>query len=251
MTRFSTETPQQDVLAHMDGMSKLIIAALNTAMTETKRQFHALGTPLVSGKPYDKSYFSHTVRYVAKRSLDENGLQTRIEEETEAGYRLGQAANTGIVLEIPNIFARVLKSPLDEDLPPAGSESRADFYEQRQYSIPFPPLAGEAVQEHEADDVERDHAFHLVYAWDVSADLARVYLKLVFPNDRRGKHQWQHIFSAAEMGGTGSAATNGPGLPNSPTLIATTAAAANTDLDLSPREDEQKKQVKSGATKRA
>jgi hypothetical protein len=245
MSRFSTTTPKDEVLAHMDGISKSVVRALNAALEETKEAWHGLGTPLVAGKPYDKSYFSHTMRYIAKRALDESGLQTRIEEETEVAYRLGQAANTGIVLEIPMIYARVLKSPLDEDLPPAGSESRADFYEQRQYTIQFPPFVGEAVVA-VTEESEPEKAFHLVYAWDISADLKRVFLKLVCPKDRSGKHEWQHVFpSGAEGSGAVAQLVSNPP-PNTPIPLAAAAAVANTDLEITPREDDQK-QVKRNA----
>ena len=147
MTQFSPKTSKKEVLSHLDPVSKVLVAALNTALVETKRVFHSLGRPLKTDKPSDKSYFSHTMRFVAKRALEESGLQARVEEEQENSmYQLGQAANTGIVLQLPGIVARVLKSPIDEDLPPAGSESRAEYYEQRQYRILFPPLDGEAVE---------------------------------------------------------------------------------------------------------
>jgi hypothetical protein len=249
MTRLSPNTPKDEVLKLLDSVSNAIVGALKTALKETKRQFHSLGTPLDPEKPYDKSYFSHTMRYIAKRALNESGLQARIEEEAEAGYEVGQAANTGIILQIPSVVARLLKCPLDEDLPRPGSESRAEFYEQRQYRLPFPPLEGEiAVEEGEDNKV-----LHLVYAWDVDPTLERAVLKLVCPNERSGKYQWQHIFTAAEMGGVGD--TNVP-VPTSPllplqTLIAAAAAAANTDLDLSPKTEETKERVNPGAAKRA
>ena len=118
----------------------------------------------------------------------------RIEDEAEAGYQVGQAANTGIVLGVHwGIFARVLKSPLDEELPPAGSEARAEFYEQRQYKLPFPPLEGEAQQPIEVEEAADDNkALHLVYAWDVSPGLDRIYLKLACPKARSGECRWQH-----------------------------------------------------------
>jgi len=251
MIAFSPESPKEDVLTHLDSTSKAIVDALKLALTETKQHFHSLGTPLNHEKLFDKSYFSHTMRYIAKRALGERGLQVRIEEEAEAEYQVGQAANTGIVLEVPGIFARVLKSPLDEELPPAGSEARAEFYEQRQYKLPFPPLEGEAPQPVEAEAaVEDSKALHLVYAWDVSPGLDRIYLKLACPKARSGECRWQHIFPDSGMLGTGSVAPVTP--PTTPAPIAAAASAANTNLDISPKTDEgNKEKVKQGAAKRA
>jgi len=250
MTRLSPNTPKGEVLKHLDSVTNATIGALKTALKETRHQFHSLGTPLNPEKPYDKSYFSHTMRYIAKRALNESGLQARIEEEAEAEYEVGQAANTGIILQIPSVVARLLKCPLDEDLPRPGSESRAEFYEQRQYRLPFPPLEGEITVVEKPED---SNVLHLVYAWDVDPILEKVVLKLVCPNERSGKYQWQHIFTAEEMGGIGSANIPAPTSPLAPpqTPIAAAAAAANTDLDLSPKTEETKKQVNSGAAKRA
>jgi hypothetical protein len=257
MTRFSPSTPKEDVLSHLDPVSKTLILALNIALVETTRVFHSLGRPLKTDRPSDKSYFSHTMRFVAKRALEESGLQARVEEEQECSfYELGQAANTGIVIQLPGIVARVLKSPIDEDLPPAGSESRAEYYEQRQYRIMFPPLDDDAAEVAIVDDESKpENAFHLVYAWDISHDLERLYVKLVCPIDRTGKYAWQHIFSVEEMGSTGSTIPYTPSNPPSPSSLAAAAAAANTDLDLSPKtaatQEEKKEQVKPGVAKRA
>jgi hypothetical protein len=246
MTPFTPDSPRETVLKHMESTSQAITDALHLALEETKRQFHSLGTPLQSGKPYDKSYFSHTMRYVAKRSLEERGLQVRVEDDAETGYQLGQAANTGIVLEQPGIFARVLKSPLDEELPPAGSEARAEFYEQKQYSLPFPPPEGEAIKA--ASVMEEEKALHLVYAWDVSAGLDRIYLKLACPRARSGECFWQHIFPDSDMlGSVGAPTTTPPTMPP----IAAAASVANTDLDISPKTDNNQEQEKRSAAKRA
>jgi hypothetical protein len=242
----------------MASVSKPVVAALNTALGETKRTFHSLGKPLNPEKPYDKSYFSHTMRFIAKRALDESGLQARIEDEQDdPGYSLGQAANTGIVLRLPGIVARVLKSPIDEDLPPAGSESRASYYEQRQYKILFPPFEGESAEvvDVETTDTEPDNAFHLVYAWDICPDLKKVYLKLVCPIDRTGKYEWQHIFSEEELTVAVSTVEPSSNPSSAPASLAAASAAANTDLDLSTKtasdQDEKKERVKSGVAKRA
>lgn len=251
MMSFSPESSQADVINHLDSTSKAIVDALNLALAETKRHFHSLGTPLDPEKPFDKSYFSHTMRYVTKRTLEERGLQVRIEDESEAGYQIGQAANTGIVLEVPGIFARVLKSPLDEELPPAGSETRADFYEQKQYKLPFPPMDGEVPQAQKAEsETEDSKVLHLVYAWDVSPALERIFLKLACPKARSGQCHWQHIFPDSEAQGTGAVSPST--LPHSPAPIAAAASAANTNLDISPKTDEgNKEKVKQGAAKRA
>jgi hypothetical protein len=250
MMPLSPESLKDDVLTHLDSTSKAIVDALNLALKETKQHFHSLGTPLDAEKLFDKSYFSHTMRYIAKRALGERGLQVRIEDEAEAGYQIGQAANTGIVLEVPGIFARVLKSPLDEELPPAGSEARAEFYEQKQYKLPFPPLEGEASQPARAEsETEDSKALHLVYAWDVSPGLDRIFLKLACPKARSGECRWQHIFPDGEMQATGVAS---PVTPVAPPPIAAAASAANTNLDISPKTDEgNKEKVKQGAAKRA
>ena len=186
------------------------------------------------------------MRYVTRRSLDEQGMQTRVEDETENPYQLGQAPNTGIFLQAPGIYARLLKAPLDEDLPRAGSDSRIEFYEQRQYKLPFPDF------DRNVDTPEPDNAFHLVYAWDVDPEFTRVYLKLVCPNHRSGKHEWQHIFPAIEIRGSESGTGVGAPPVGPQTSIATMAAQADTDLDLSLRKDGKKEQVKQGAvSKRA
>ncbi len=250
MTLLTPDSPKEDVLSYLDSSSNAIIAALTLALEETKRIFHSLGTPLDPEEPYDKSYFSHTMRYIARRELREHGVQVLIEDEAEAGYQVGQAANTGIVLEIPGVFARVLKSPLDEELPPAGSEARAYFYEQRQYTLPFPPLEGEVSLASEAEEIEDSNALHLVYAWDVNPSLEYVLLKLACPRARSGECHWQHIFPDRKTGGSGGSPVWTP--PTTPTPIATAAAAANTNLDISPKTNEDdKKQVKPGAAKRA
>lgn len=239
MTRFSTITPKDEVLQHMEPVTLAICEALRDALKETKRCFHALGTPLISDKPCDKSYFSHTMRYVTRRGLDEKGMQTRVEEEVENSYQLGQAPNTGIFLQAPGIYARLLKAPLNEDLPRAGSDSRIEFYEQRQFKLPFPDF------DEKVDLPEPDNAFHLVYAWDVDPELTRVYLKLVCPNHRNGKHEWQQVFPAIELDksdhGTSAVAQH------TQASIAAMAAQADTDLDLSPRKNEKQEQVKQGA----
>jgi hypothetical protein len=194
------------------------------------------------------------MRYVAKWALNDIGLQARIEEEDEVEYQLGQAANTGIVLQLPGIFARVLKSPLHEDLPPAGSKSRADFYEQRQYSIPFPLLEGEEPKATREEEAEIENALHLVYAWDISFDLKTIGLKLVCPNERSGKHRWQHFLPEAQMRSVGDESFDESLVLSAPstTPIAIAAAAANTDLDLSPRAaTETREQVKPSAAKLA
>lgn len=248
MTRFSTQTPKEQVLLRMEPVTQAICGALGTALKETKRSFHGLGTPLLAEKPCDKSFFSHTMRYITRRSLDEQGMQTRVEDDTENPYQLGQAPNTGIFLQAPGIFARLLKAPLDEDLPRAGSDSRIEFYEQRQYKLPFPDFDGKV-------DIipEPDNAFHLVYAWDVDPEFTRVYLKLVCPNHRSGKHEWQHIFPAIEIRGSESGSgVDAPQQIGSQTSIASMAAQADTDLDLSPRKSDKKEQVKQVAvSKRA
>jgi hypothetical protein len=255
MTLFSPETPKNEVLGYLDSTSCAIIRALKAALIETKRSLHSLGTPIDVSKGYDKSIFSHLMRYVAKRALNDIGLQARIEEDNEVEYQLGQAANTGIILQLPGIYARVIKSPLLEDLPPAGSWSRAKFYEQRQYSIPFPLIESEAAEvKYDEREAEIEKALHLVYAWDIGLDLETIGLKLVCPNERSGKHRWQHFFPEAQM--KNAEETNvGQDLaiiPASKTPIAIAAAAANTDLDLSPRaEVEITEQVKPDAAKRA
>ena len=251
MIPFTPDSPQQDILTYLESTNNAVIDAFKSALSETKQLFHSLGTPLNPGRLYDKSYFSHTMRYIAKRSLEERGLRVRIEEEAEAGFQVGQAANTGIALEIPGIFARVLKSPLDEELRPAGSEARADFYEQRQYRLPFPPLEGEESQTSEVDaKAEESKLLNLVYAWDASQDLERIHLKLACPRSRSGECLWQHVFPDIE--GTGSVPRSISVSPNPATLIATAASLANTNLDISPKTGENNgEQVKQGATKRA
>ena len=245
MTRFSTQTPKEQVLTHMEPVTLAISDSLGVALRETKRCFHVLGTPLVAEKPCDKSYFSHTMRYVAKRSLDEKGMQTRVEDEAENPYQLGQAPNTGIFLQASGIYARLLKAPLDEDLPRAGSDSRVEFYEQRQYKLPFPDFDGKV------DIPEPDNAFHLVYAWDVDPEFTKVYLKLVCPNHRSGKHEWQHIFPAIDIGKSEAGSRDGAAKVGPQTSIAAMAAQADTDLDLSPRKNDKKEQVKGAVSKRA
>ena len=69
MIAFSPESPKEDVLTHLGSTRKAIVDALKLALTETKQHFHSLGTPLDPEKMFDKSYFSHTMRYVAKRAL--------------------------------------------------------------------------------------------------------------------------------------------------------------------------------------
>lgn len=239
MTCFSPQTPVEEVLQHMQLVTTAITESLATALKETKRCFHALGTPLRSDKPCDKSYFSHTMRYVTKRGLDEKGLQVHVEEDIEHPYQLGQAPNTGIFLQAPGIYARLLKAPLNEDLPRAGSDSRIEFYEQRQYQLPFPDAEGRV------EESEPNNAFHLVYAWDVDPEFTKVYLKLVCPNHRSGKHQWQYVFPSIEIGEDVFVAEQ-PG-----SSLAAMAAAADTDLQLSLRKTEKEQVVQGAVSKRA
>jgi hypothetical protein len=187
------------------------------------------------------------MRYIAKRTLAERGLQVRIEDETEAGYQVGQAANTGIILEIPGIYARVLKSPLDEELPPAETDARAEFYEQRQYELPFPPLEGGISWDKEVEaEAKESKLLHLVYAWDVSQDVERIHLKLAFPISRSGECRWQYIFPDDAL------SIPIPTPPTNPAPITAAMSVANTDLDITPKTNEyNREQVKQGAAKRA
>jgi hypothetical protein len=138
--------------------------------------------------------------------------------------------------------------------PPAGSKSRAEFYEQRQYSIPFPLLEGEEPKATREEEAEIENALHLVYAWDISFDLKTIGLKLVCPNERSGKHRWQHFFPEAQMRSVGDESFDESLVLSAPSTapIAIAAAAANTDLDLSPRAaTETREQVKPSAAKLA
>jgi hypothetical protein len=233
MSLFTTNSPKSEILQHLDPVTKKIRSAMEAALIEACRLHHQHGWPLEAGKKYDRQYFSYTVRMIAKRNLADFGVEAEIENEPP-DFKVESVSLGGLVLRKPGFNIRILRPDANLDLPRAASESRAEFYEQKQISFAF------------VEEEPPSEELNIVYLWDVNHDFTKLSWQVALPMNRFGECYWKvSLDEPAE--GTGAVAKGGDSTPPSRPPLAAVAALANSDLDYKPKtevEEEKKTEAR-------
>jgi hypothetical protein len=229
MSQFTTSSSKEEILAYLQPVSRKIRDAMDRALPEARQAHHTLGLPLEAGRPYDPHYFAYTMRVIAKRNLQEFGVEAEIEnDESAVNVQVESAALGGLLLRVPGFVIRVLKPDTNLDLPKPASESRALFYDQ-QLTLPFPDVQ-------EASD-DRPKEIGIVYLWDASYDFTRLTWQIAMPMNRNGDCFWK-VFLDEEISDFGPSITGSVSTPQTRPPLASIAALVNSDLDYSPRTSE-------------
>lgn len=237
MTRFKTTSPKQKILDHLEGVTKKVRASMEAALPETRKLHHAHGLPLQSGKPYDRQYFAYTMRMIAKRNLADCGVEAEIENEVP-DFKIESVSLGGLVLRKPGFVIRILRPDANLELPRAASESRAQFYEQKQTSFDF------------AEELPSCDELNIVYLWDVNHDFTELSWQVALPMNRFGECHWKvSLDEAADA--SGAPAKGGDKTPPSRPPLAAVAALANSDLDYKPKTAVKKEKTEARRSKGA
>jgi hypothetical protein len=237
MTQFKPNSPKNMILGHLDGVSKKVRASMDEALSETRKLHHAHGLPLEPGKAYDRQYFAYTMRMIAKRNLADCGVEAEIENEVP-DFKIESVSLGGLILRKPGFVIRILRPDANLDLPRAASESRAQFYEQKQTSFAF------------AEEELSSEELNIVYLWDVNHDFTKLSWQIALPKDRFGACHWKVTLDEA-ADASGAPAKGGDSTPPSRPPLAAVAELANSDLNYTPKTAVKKEKTEARRSKDA
>jgi hypothetical protein len=136
----------------------------------------------------DESFFSHHVRYLARRRLRIDGV------EAEEECAIEQTANTGICITLPGYLIRVLRDTNSGNLPPAGeSERRKRFFAQQTEQLWLD--LGEGV------DAGVHEPVHIVFLWANNKQKYFTGLHFICPNGETGAPHFTDWLPVPELVG--------------------------------------------------
>lgn len=114
----------------------------------------------------DYALAPNLVRHKAKKHLVAEGQETSTEEEKdESGFEMPDVSNNGLYIKVFGFEIRILKSSEDGSVPlPGESETRKNFYNQRQAHLDF-----------------SQPVWNLIVHWTVDSDYNLLSLSIALP----------------------------------------------------------------------